>query len=131
MGRWHEYGEHPEPPCPPPHAPPPHWRPHHPGLPVKGLLWIAVLKTIKEQGQIHGAEIQKRLAEMIGEEIPRPVVYKLLRVLEHRGLIVSTWDTSGSGPARRLYKITEEGEEALKAATQHLAKLKSTLDKLL
>jgi len=40
-------------------------------------------------------------------------VYRFLRNLEERGLVTSHWDTGGAGPARRLYQITDEGDNYL------------------
>src|SRR5947199_10579848 len=41
-------------------------------------------------------------------------VYRALRELERDGYELSRWDTSnGSGPARRVYTITDAGIEAL------------------
>jgi len=41
-------------------------------------------------------------------------VYHHLRRLEDDGFVSSQWDTSGTGPARRFYEITQEGETLLK-----------------
>lgn len=40
-------------------------------------------------------------------------VYRNLRHLEEYGLVESKWDTSGSGPAKRLYKLADTGREYL------------------
>ncbi len=42
------------------------------------------------------------------------IVYRTLRMMEISGLVISTWDTTGTGPARRIYSITETGREFLK-----------------
>lgn len=42
------------------------------------------------------------------------MVYRHLRKLEEEGFVSSTWDTSGTGPARRYYRLTTEGEELLR-----------------
>jgi len=41
------------------------------------------------------------------------MIYRHLRELEVDGLVHSEWQTEGSGPARRIYRLTIEGEEAL------------------
>jgi PadR family transcriptional regulator, regulatory protein PadR len=41
------------------------------------------------------------------------VVYRTLRDMEEQGLVTSEWDTSGSGPPRRVYQVTLDGEEYL------------------
>lgn len=40
-------------------------------------------------------------------------VYRTLRQLERSGLVSSFWDTSESGPARRMYSLTRAGETFL------------------
>ena len=40
-------------------------------------------------------------------------IYRALRRLEATGCVTSGWDTSGGGPARRLYTLTERGREHL------------------
>ena len=37
-------------------------------------------------------------------------MYRLLRNMEDEGLLKSGWNTSDSGPARRVYSITPSGE---------------------
>ncbi len=40
-------------------------------------------------------------------------VYRCLRGLEADGCVISTWDTAGAGPARRVYQLTELGRQRL------------------
>jgi DNA-binding PadR family transcriptional regulator len=35
-------------------------------------------------------------------------------------LITSEWDTSGSGPARRIYSITEHGKKELNSIVKYI-----------
>jgi len=52
-------------------------------------------------------------------------LYSTLRRLEENAFVVSSWDVSGTGPARRLYELTEAGEEHLlewMVILDHLAK---------
>ena len=39
------------------------------------------------------------------------VLYRNLRKMEKEGLLESTWDTEGPGPAKRIYRLTPGGEE--------------------
>ena len=41
------------------------------------------------------------------------LIYRMLRDMEERGLVNSRWDTSNAGPARRMYRLTEEGDRYL------------------
>ena len=61
----------------------------------------------------HGYELIERLGQE-GSPAPDPGnFYRMLRSLEEDGLVCSTWDTQNSGPARRVYKLTDQGMEFL------------------
>ena len=62
-----------------------------------------------EQWQSHGYELIRRMSAFGFEALDRGSVYRTLRQLEKDGLVVSGWDTSKDGPARRLYSLTEAG----------------------
>ena len=69
----------------------------------------------------HGYELIERLSQE-GNATPDPGnFYRMLRSLEEDGLVCSTWDTQNSGPARRVYELTDQGMEFLHAwaATIH------------
>jgi len=69
----------------------------------------------------HGYELIERLGQE-GSATPDPGnFYRMLRSLEEDGLVCSTWDTKNSGPARRVYELTDQGMEFLHAwaATIH------------
>jgi poly-beta-hydroxybutyrate-responsive repressor len=46
-------------------------------------------------------------------EAPPGMIYRHLRQLEEDGLVRSEWETEGSGPAKRIYQITEDGKQIL------------------
>jgi PadR family transcriptional regulator len=54
-------------------------------------------------------------AALFGFEAMNPgTLYRTLRQMENEGLCASKWDTtSGGGPARRVYSITDGGEAYL------------------
>lgn len=63
----------------------------------------------------HGYELIERLSQD-GNASPDPGnFYKMLRSLEEEGLVKSTWDTQNTGPARRVYELTDLGVELLHA----------------
>ncbi len=119
---WHYHHHH----LPPPGFGPPFWvhKPH-----VRGLLHIAVLRLLRDQ-PLYGSEVQRLLKERFGVEVSGPAIYVTLRRLEELGLVVSTWDTSGPGPARRVYRITEEGQAYLEKSMEGLRKLRELLEKI-
>ncbi|MCQ5340773.1 MAG: PadR family transcriptional regulator [Candidatus Methanomethylicia archaeon] len=69
---------------------------------------------------MHGGGIHQSLKERFGIDTAKPIVYVMLRRMEEAGLVVSQWDTSGSGPAKRVYRITQDGIDYLKDAIDNL-----------
>jgi len=65
--------------------------------------------------EAHGYELLDGLKQFGFDRNPvdSGTVYRILRDLEERGFVTSHWDTGGSGPARRLYQIIEEGDHYL------------------
>lgn len=67
----------------------------------------------------YGYDLISRLQEFgFGENQDPGMVYRHLRRLERRGMIESRWDTSGAGPARRVYRMTDDGSELLAVWTE-------------
>ena len=67
---------------------------------------LAFLKT----ANAYGYELAQRLSEAGLPPFDSAAVYRTLRQLEASGLVASFWDTSESGPARRMYSLTAAGE---------------------
>jgi len=91
----------------------------HNEAPLKGILSIAIIDLIKDKS-VHGGEIYQSLKEKFQIDTPRGIIYTILRRMESDGLIVSNWDIQESGPAKRIYRITEEGLEYLKISMEKL-----------
>jgi poly-beta-hydroxybutyrate-responsive repressor len=72
------------------------------------------LVTLREENS-YGYELMERLTEFGFEQINPGTMYRTLRHMEKEGLCKSEWETSKEGPARRVYSITEAGEEYLGA----------------
>jgi len=100
------------------------------GIPLRGLLNLAILSLIKDK-TVYGAEIHRVLKEKFNVEAPKPVIYGLLRKMEYFGFIASKWDVEGGGPAKRVYKITEEGLEYLNSSLKSLRDAKKVIDLIL
>ena len=58
-------------------------------------------------------------------------VYRYLRRLEQDGWVQSEWETGGNGPARRVYKLTSEGQELLLAWRTSLSRTREVLGRLI
>ncbi len=96
----------------------------------KGIKKLIILNIIKD-GPVHGSEIHRILTEKYGLEIPKAIVYMILRKMEELGLIESEWETCESGPVKRLYKISEKGLDFLIDSKDALEKLRNTIDELI
>ena len=85
-----------------------------------------VLLLLKKKGRSYGYDLSNGLEEhaLTDAVIERAALYRTLRNLEANGNVVSEWETEGSGPARRVYKLTKRGEEHLQewaAVLDHVA----------
>ena len=61
----------------------------------------------------HGYELIERLGQEGSASLDPGNFYRMLRSLEEEGLVCSTWDTQSTGPARRVYELTDQGLEYL------------------
>ena len=79
------------------------------GLKIKPSYGYELINNIHEFGFMQGPA-------------PPGMIYRHLRGLEEDGLVQSEWQTEGSGPARRIYCLTPEGEEALSLWVDYMQK---------
>ena len=80
----------------------------------------------------HGYELMEALDEGDDGQAPDPgTLYRTLRLLEEDGLVRSTWDTEGAGPARRVYELTDQGVEYLHAWAVSIRSTRARLDRFL
>lgn len=93
----------------------------------------AELLLLLGQRPSHGYELIQRLndAEFKSGEADAATVYRNLRRMDKDGLITSQWEVGDSGPGRRLYKLTNRGEESLKVWAKYIAQQKAKLENFL
>ena len=74
-----------------------------------------VLFLLKKKGRSYGYELAGELSEyaLTDADIEAAALYRTLRHLEQNGCLVSEWEVDRGGPARRLYRLTPQGEEHL------------------
>ena len=91
--------------------------------------WLTpvALVLLREESS-YGYEIMERLAQFDFEQIRAGTLYRTLRRTEKEGLCKSKWKTSEGGPARRVYSITEAGEEYLAAWAQACEQYQNVMD---
>jgi poly-beta-hydroxybutyrate-responsive repressor len=82
-----------------------------------------VLLLLKIKGRSYGYDLAGDLQDhaLTDAEIERAALYRTLRQLETNGNVASEWETDQGGPARRVYKLTPQGE-------QHLEEWATVLD---
>lgn len=78
----------------------------------KGILEYCILSIIS-RGEIYASDIIAELkrAKLL---VVEGTLYPLLTRLKNNGLLSYVWKESTSGPPRKYYTITPEGEEVLK-----------------
>ena len=77
---------------------------------------VPTLLFFLSQKPSHGYELIQKIneSELCEVEADPATIYRNLRRMEEDGLVISMWQTSQSGPARRAYELSSEGEEALR-----------------
>jgi PadR family transcriptional regulator, regulatory protein PadR len=81
------------------------------GLPKNFLQPCLLLLVLEQPG--YGYDLVGRL-KPLGINDDAASVYRALRLLEHDGAVTSAWRTSETGPARRVYRLTDTGEAMLR-----------------
>lgn len=82
---------------------------------LQGDMLSATLLALLKQYDAYGYELTAKMSEAGLPAFDSSALYRHLRQLEATGLVSSMWDTSESGPARRIYSLTAAGELFLAA----------------
>ena len=77
---------------------------------LHGELLSTSLLAFLKNWNAYGYQLSQRLTEAGMPQFDSGTVYRTLRQLEKTGMVSSFWDTSESGPARRMYSLTKAGE---------------------
>lgn len=76
----------------------------------------------------HGYELMKKLSQFGLDSIDKGNFYRILRQLEKDAMVTSQWDTTSDGPAKRIYSITDAGEQYLEIWAGSLEHYQKMLD---
>ena len=92
-----------------------------------------VLFLLKTKGHAHGYELARDMKDcsLTDAAIDLGGLYRVLQRLEVEALVASEWDTSGSGPARRVYSITPAGEYRLREWVAVIGNMSRSMDAFL
>ena len=108
----------------------PNYEDRHSPLTIS-MLEPALLILLKEQPR-HGYTLLTDLGCLGMATLHPSVVYRTLREMEGLGWIQSDWDTGQTqGPPRRNYRLTVQGEEALRNWQHELEKNQELISNLL
>lgn len=100
------------------------------GTQIQGFVRPRLLLQLSKK-PAHGYEL---LEVLESENLPTPdpsTLYRTLRQFEEDGLVRSVWDTSGGGPARRVYELTDQGVDYLHAWAVNIRRIRRRLGKFL
>lgn len=96
----------------------------------RGALQFCVLALLRG-GERYSFDLVRALGDVDGLVTSEGTLYPLLGRLRREGMVDSTWHPSSSGPARRYYRITHDGDAALDAFIAHWTRFRNSVDSLL
>ncbi|MDA8097399.1 MAG: helix-turn-helix transcriptional regulator [Clostridia bacterium] len=99
---------------------------------IEKMLWPTLLLLLEGKAA-HGYELIHALHEMdtIEGDLDPATVYRNLRRMDEDGLVSSYWENGPAGPARRLYTLSERGEQALHLCAPLVSNRKDRLERFL
>ncbi len=100
------------------------------GIEVRPRNWLVpVILLSLRQWNSYGYKLMEQAAAFGFGAMNPGTFYRTLRNMEKDGLCESEWDTSsGGGPARRVYSITDAGEAYLNFWAKSLEQYQRNLD---
>ena len=102
--------------------------PATPGWPPRDMLAPFVLLAVSMQ-RAHGYVIEDYLRALGLFGITMSTLYRTLRQMEKDGYLDSSWEPGPTGPARRVYTLTDAGRAGLDASATMLDAYRQTIDR--
>lgn len=103
------------------------------GKSLPRLLRPAIMSLLA-QGEAHGYQIAQNLSEMqmfSSREPDHPGVYRALKEMADEGLVRAAWETGDTGPARRIFALTDAARSCLETWADTLHDYRDAIDELL
>lgn len=94
---------------------------------LKGILEGCILSIIKQE-PTYGYELSVKLQAFGLSEISEGSIYPILLRLQKEKLIIGEMKKSASGPRRKYYQLTAEGQQALDDFINHWEAIKGPVD---
>ena len=95
----------------------------------KGVLEFCILSII-QQGEVYPSDIVEQM-KAANLHILEGTLYPLLTRLKNAGLLNYRWVESISGPPRKYFVMTEEGEKAYKALHNTWSEMASSVEAII
>ena len=90
------------------------------------------LLLLLHYGPGHGYTLIDALEDYGLQDVDTSAVYRALRGMEEKDWVASSWDEEQTqGPPRRVYRLTELGDEVLRWWTRDLQETKDMIDTIL
>ena len=96
----------------------------------KGVVELAILALLHDS-EAYGAEIVDRLGAHPGLAISAGTAYPLLSRLKKSGLVTSMWRESPTGPPRKYYRLSADGDVAFSSMAKAWSDMRYAMDILL
>ena len=96
----------------------------------RGVLEHCVLAVMRKK-ESYAYEIVRVLSDAGGLVTSEGTIYPLLSRLRRDGLVDTTWRESETGPPRRYYRLTSQGQRSLDAFVEDWARFRDAVDAVL
>ena len=96
----------------------------------RGVLEFCVLALLRD-GERYSFDLVRALGDTEGLVTSEGTLYPLLGRLRREGMVQSTWRESATGPPRRYYRITNDGDAALRGFASQWARFRESVDSLI
>ncbi len=103
------------------------------GATLDRLVQPAILAVLAA-GPLHGYELARKIGDIpafLNDAPDISGIYRNLKNLEARELVVAEWDTTETSRAKRVYTITRQGRHCLRTWNETLRNYRQAVDSLL
>jgi PadR family transcriptional regulator, regulatory protein PadR len=95
----------------------------------RGVLEYCVLALLARE-RLYGFDLVRRLGQVEGLVTSEGTIYPLLSRVRRDGWVSTSWVESETGPPRRYYAITSDGEQALATFVDQWGRFRDSVDTL-
>ncbi len=103
------------------------------GINLDKLLQPTILALLAES-DLHGYGLIQKIVNSVVFRNGRPDptgIYRFLKIMETRGLVISEWDLTAVGPPKKTYKITSDGVTCLARWIETLEEYRTSVNRLI